>query len=245
MHTLAHRAFHAPARALLAFCIVVGTTVDAAPKKSGETHPAPKVYSCAGQLTRPADFTITMEPNKSSYIQTVDAPPQATMPVIESGAMTKAQAEASKCERRVIEVRVPSNTSSGCPDCYPNAEIHVCDGQFSGSKLFEHHCRVPTSSTSANDCKTFDHRVEVYKKASGAAEWNLTPIKSFRYRGFMEAGKCRVAAKYLGQIHDTSEVYPNVTPPGNGMDVYRVLSLPKYKGNLVDTVIFIEFEKMR
>lgn len=30
-----------------------------------------------------------------------------------------------------------------------------------------------------------------------------------------------------------------------GTDVYRVLSLPKYKGALLDTVVVVEFEKTR
>ena len=61
----------------------------------------------------------------------------------------------------------------------------------------------------------------------------------------MDSTGCRVAAQNLGQIHDTAEVYPNVTPPKNGTDIYRVLTLPKYKGALVDSVIFIEYEKMQ
>ena len=56
----------------------------------------------------------------------------------------------------------------------------------------------------------------------------------------MEANK--TFYKYTDS-HDTAEVFPNVVPPASGMDVYRVLSLPTYKGALVDTVIFIEFER--
>jgi hypothetical protein len=31
----------------------------------------------------------------------------------------------------------------------------------------------------------------------------------------------------------------------NPTDVYRVLTLPNYKGSLLDSIIFIEFERMR
>jgi len=140
---------------------------------------------------------------------------------------------------------VPSTTSSGCANCYAQAEINVCVGSFSGSKEFEEHCRVPVSSTSETDCKTFSHNVEVFWKPSGAANYTLTPLKNFVYKGFKDSTGCRVAAKYLGQIHDTAEVYPTVNPPASGMDVYRVLSLPRYKGNLLDTVIFVEYESMK
>jgi len=241
-------------RAAHLFTVVAGLTAcmlsisgaQAAPNKTGTgTHPAPKVYLCAGQLTRPADVVITMTANDAFYKQTTGAAPVTTLPVIDSGAMSAAEAKLKACKRRVIEIRVPSTASSGCGDkCYPNAEIHACAGAFPGSKEFEEHCRVPVSSTNSTKCKTFRHAVEVYKKPSGATEFNKTPVKSFLYKGFIDASGCRVAAKNLGQIHDTSEVYPLVTPPTSGMDVYRVLSLPNFDGALVDTVVVVEFEKI-
>jgi hypothetical protein len=93
------------------------------------------------------------------------------------------------------------------------------------------------------DCKTFRHDVEVFKKAAGQAEFAKDPIARFTYRGFVDSTGCRVAAKHLGQIHDTAEVWPNVVPPASGTDIYRVTSLPKFKGNVLGTVIFVEFEK--
>jgi hypothetical protein len=225
--------------------LVFSTGGAAAPSdpKQG-THPIPKLYQCAGQLTRAPDLIITMEANKAFYMVTDSAAPVTTQPVMDPGYPITATAAKSKtCKRRVVEIRVPSNTSSGCANCYPNAEIHACAGQFSGSKAFEEHCRVPTSSTSETNCKTFSHAVEVYRKKSGETEFSKIPISTFLYKGFVDVNGCRVAAKHLGQIHDTAEVYPNVLPPASGMDVYRVLSLPNYKGALVDTVIFVEFEK--
>lgn len=208
------------------------------------TQPVPKLYQCAGQLTRPADFIITMEANKAFYQYTDSAAPVTTPPLMDPGyPITAAAAKAKECKRRVVEIRVPSSTSSGCATCYPNAEISVCAGQFSGSKEFEEHCRVPVSSTTEANCKTFSHAVDVYLKKSGEAEFKKTAIASWRYKGFMDASGCRVAAKNKGQIWDTSEAYPNVLPPASGTDVYRVLSLPMYKGALVDSVIFIEYER--
>jgi hypothetical protein len=230
--------------ALIAALLLATGHVGAAPTKQGQsTSKTPKVWRCAGQTDRPADLVITMEPGKAFYKYTVTAAPVTTPPKFESGALSVVQAQAMGCKRRVIEVRVPSNASSGCADCYPNAEIHVCAGSFSGSKEFEEHCRVPQSSTASSTCKTFKHSVEVYKKASGSGAFNPTALRYFTYRGFIDSSGCRVAAKHLGQIHDTAEVYPNVTPPGSGMDVYRVTSLPEYQDELLDTVIFIEFEK--
>ncbi|HZA94951.1 MAG TPA: hypothetical protein VE421_02360 [Burkholderiaceae bacterium] len=224
-------------------------SVDAqAPKQSGgagQTKPTPKVYACGGQLTRTADKIITMEAGKAFYKSTVDDAPVTTAPTGDLNSITAAEAKARACTRRVIEIRVPSTTSSGCADCYPNAEIHTCAGSFSGSKEFEEHCRVPVSSTPLADCKTFSHPVAVYKKAAGANSFSLAPIKNFNYRGFIDSSGCRVAAKNLGQIYDTAEVFANVTPPTSGTDVYRVLTLPKYKNALLDSVIFIEFEKKR
>ena len=102
---------------------------------------------------------------------------------------------------------------------------------------------MPTSTTNSANCTTFQHAIEVFKKSSGQTKYTATVLGTFVYKGFIENSSCRVAAKYLGQIHDTAEVYPNVTPPASGTDVYRVLSLPNYKGALLDTVLFIEFEK--
>ena len=34
----------------------------------------------------------------------------------------------------------------------------------------------------------------------------------------------------------------HLLPPASGTDVYRVTSLPKFKGPLLGTVIFVEFE---
>jgi len=219
-----------------------------APRQLGggsQTKPTPKVYACGGQLTRAADKIITMESGKAFYKSTVDDAPVTTPPTGDVNSMTAAEAKLMACTRRVIEIRVPSTTSSGCAECYPNAEINVCAGSFTGSKEFEEHCRVPATATSLADCKTFTHQVAVYKKAAGATNFNLTALRNFNYKGFVDATGCRVAGQHLGQIHDTAEAYPNVTPPASGMDVYRVLSLPKYKGALVDTVVFIEFDKRR
>ena len=211
----------------------------------GQTKPTPKVYACGGQLTRVADKIITMETGKAFYKSTVADAPVTTAPTGDVNSITAAQAKLMACTRRVIEIRVPSTASSGCADCYPNAEIHACAGSFAGSKDFEEHCRVPVSATPLADCKTFTHPVSVFKKAAGAANFNPVALKNFNYKGFVDASGCRVAGKNLGQIHDTAEVYANVTPPATGMDVYRVLTLPKYKDALVDSVIFIEFEKRR
>ena len=232
-----------PGLSTIVFGMCFADRIAAAPPQGGGTKPAPKVYSCAGQLTRTADLVITMQAGKAFYKEAVSARPTTTQPLVEGGSISKAQAQSMACTRRVIELRVPSNASSGCPECYPNAEIHVCAGSFTGSTSFEEHCRVPASGTPEAECKTFDHRIEVYKKASGAKSFNLTALKTFRYRGFVDANGCRVAAQNLGQIHDTAEVYPNVTPPKTGTDVYRVLTLPKYKGALVDSVMFVEFER--
>ena len=217
----------------------------APPKKGTGTTPPMKIYPCAGQLTRTPDLVITMEAGKAFYTATDNDAPVTTPPLVQGGAISVAESKAKSCNRRVIEVRVPSTTSSGCANCYAQAEINVCVGSFSGSKEFEEHCRVPVSSTSETDCKTFSHNVEVFWKPSGAANFTLTPLKTFVYKGFKDSTGCRVAAKYLGQIHDTAEVYPTVNPPASGMDVYRVLSLPRYKGNLLDTVIFVEYESMK
>ncbi len=220
-----------------------------APKQSSVnnqgTKPTPKVYACGGQLTRTADKIITMEAGKAFYKSTVDNAPVTTAPTGDVNTITAAQAKLMACTRRVIEIRVPSTTSSGCADCYDNAEINVCAGPFSGDKEFEEHCRVPASSTPLADCKTFTHQVQVYYKPAGSTTFNLTPLRNFNYKGFVDATGCRVAGKYLGQIHDTAEAYAWVTAPTSGMDVYRVLSLPNYKGSLLDTVVFIEFEKKR
>jgi hypothetical protein len=221
------------------------STAGAEPPKGGGTTPPMKIYACAGQLTRTPDATITMKAGKAFYEDTVRGQPVTTQPVVQNGSISVAEAKAKACTRRVIEIHVPSTASSGCPDCYPNAEIHVCAAKFAGSKDFEEHCHVPVSSTSAADCKTFSHPVEVYKKPNGAKSFNLTALKTFHYRGFMDSTGCRVAAKNLGQIHDTAEVYANVTPPKSGTDIYRVLTLPRYKDALLESVIFIEFEKRR
>jgi len=229
--------------AALPMVVAIGATA-APPNTAPGTHPVPKIYPCAGQLTRAPDKIISMGPNKTFYLVNDNVAPVTTPPLMDPGyPITQAAAKAKECKRRAIDIQVPSNTSSGCTNCYPNAEIHACAGQFASSKLFEDHCRVPASSTSQANCKTFSHTVEVYKKKSGDAEFDKTPIATFVYRGFVDANGCRVAAKYLGQIHDTAEVFPNVTPPASGADVYRVLSLPTYKGALVDTVIFVEFEQ--
>jgi hypothetical protein len=63
------------------------------------------------------------------------------------------------------------------------------------------------------------------------------------YRGVKGTDGCPVYAKHLGQIWDTAEAYPNVVPPASGTDVYRVLSLPTFDGAVIDSVIFIEFER--
>jgi hypothetical protein len=224
------------------------STAAAEPKKGSGgsgTKPTPKIYACGGQLTRAADRIITMQSNTAFYKSTVDDAPVTTQPVGDVNTITAIEAKLLACTRRVIEIRVPSTASSGCADCKPSAEINVCAGSFAGSKEFEEHCRVPASPTSAADCKTFNHAVAVYKKPSGVASFTPTALKTFNYKGFIDGSGCRVAAKNFGQIYDTAEVYANVTPPSSGTDVYRVLTLPKYKGELVDTVIFIEFEKRR
>lgn len=228
----------------VALATFAGALLAAPPPKGGTTHPIPKIWRCAGQTDRAPDHVITMVPNQMSYIATVSAPPVTTLPKSESGAMTAAQAKASGCTRRVIEVRVPASTSSGCTDCYPNAEINVCAASFSDSTLFEHHCHVPKASLTKADCTTFRHDIEVYRKQSGATQWDPNPVATYVYRGFVDASGCRVAATHQGGIHDTAEVWPNVLPPSSGTDVYRVTSLPKFRGNLLDTVIFVEFGKL-
>lgn len=228
--------------------MLIAPSVDAEPQKqsgSSQTKPTPKVYPCGGQLTRAADKIITMEAGKAFYKSTVDDAPVTTAPTGDVNTITAAQAKLMACTRRVIEIRVPSTASSGCSDCADFAEIHVCAGDFSGSKTFEEHCRVPISSTPAADCKTFNHPITVYKKASGSQVFVATKPGTFVYKGFIDSSGCRVAGKYLGQIHDTAEVFANVIVPTSGMDVYRVLSLPKYKGALLDTVVVVEFEKTR
>ena len=221
----------------------VDATAAPASNKPG-TQPVKKLYQCAGQLTRAPDQVITMEANKDSYLVTDSATPVTTQPQMDPGyPITATAAKAKQCKRRVVEIRVPSTASSGCANCYPNAEISTCAGSFSGSVLFEHHCRVPAPSTPEATCKTFNHPVEVYLKKSGETEFNRVAISNFLYKGFVDVNGCRVGAKNHGQIWDTAESYANVLPPASGMDVYRVLSLPTYKGALVDTVIFIEFER--
>ena len=232
----------------LSVLIFVAGNAQSAPAASpnGGTMPVKKIYRCAGQLTRAADAVITMQAGKAFYKATDSTAPVTTAPVFESGApVTVAEANTIGCNRRVIEIRVPSTTSSGCANCYPNAEIHACAGSFAGSKVFEEYCRVPTSSTSEANCKTFKHEVEVFKKVSGQTKFGLTPLKTFVYRGAIDSSGCRVAAKNLGQIHDTAEVFPNLLPPATGMDVYRVLTRPSYQGALIDSVIFVEYESMR
>jgi hypothetical protein len=233
-------------RLLAVLPMVVTMSAMAAPadKKPG-TRPTPKIYPCAGQLTRTPDKVIAMGPNKTFYLVNDNVAPVTTPPVLDPGyPITQAAAKAKECKRRVIDVQVPSTTSSGCPRCYPNAEISVCAGQFAGSKLFEHHCRVPTSSTPEATCKKFSHAVEVYKKKSGDAEFDKTPLATYVWRGVVDASGCRVLAKVGGNsTYDTSEAYANVLPPASGTDVYRILSLPTYKGALVDTVVFVEFEE--
>ena len=225
--------------------LVLSTGATAAPAdKKGSTHPIPKMYQCAGQLTRPADHVITMEANKSFYKYTDSAAPVTTDPVMDPGyPITAAAAKSKTCKRRVVEIRVPSTTTSGCDTCYMNAEIHACAGSFSGSTTFEEHCKVPSSSTTEATCKTFNHPVEVYLKKAGETEFNKVAISHFLYKGFVDVNGCRVAGKNQGQIHDTAEVWPNVYKPNSGTDVYRVLTLPTYKGMLVDSVIFVEFER--
>ncbi len=186
------------------------------------------------------------EANKTFYKIMTSAAPVATLPVFDPGyPITAAAAKATACKRRVIEIHVPSTASSGCADCYPNAEVNACAGSFAGSTLFEHHCRVPAASTSKPKCETFKHAVEVYYKPAGAAEFGKMPLDPtpLLYRGVKGTDGCRVYAKHLGQIWDTAEVYPNVVPPASGTDIYRVLSLPTFDGALIDSVIFIEFER--
>jgi len=227
--------------AALPMVVAIGATA-APPNTAPGTHPVPKIYPCAGQLTRAPDKIISMGPNKTFYLVNDNVAPVTTPPLMDPGyPITQAAAKAKECKRRIIDIQVPSNTSSGCAKCYPNAEINACAGPFANSKLFEHHCRVPASSTSPATCKTFNHTVEVYKKKSGDAAFDKTPIATFVYRGYGDATGCVVSAKHPPQIYDTAEVYPNVTAPASGIDVYRILSLPTYKGALVDTVVFVEF----
>ena len=229
--------------AVLPMVVTMGATA-APPSTKPGTHPTPKIYPCAGQLTRAPDKVIAMGPNKTFYLVNDSAAPVTTPPEMDPGyPITQAAAKAKECKRRVVDIQVPSNTSSGCANCYPNAEISACVGQFANSKLFEHHCRVPATSTPPATCKTFNHTVEVYRKKSGDAAFDKTPIATFIYRGYGEANGCVISAKHPPQIYDTAEVFANVTPPPSGSDVYRVLSLPTYKGALVDTVIFVEFEE--
>jgi len=201
--------------------------------------PLPIDNACAGHLTRPADVIIYMQANQQEYLAESDDAPGHTW-----SSYTTGQYEFNACTRRIIEIRVPASTSSGCADCYPNAEIHACAGYFPGSKVFEEICRVPVSGTSEAKCKTFNHKVDVYKRPAGSTSYGDKPVKSFVYKGFMENGMCRVAAKNLGQIHDTSEVYGYLLPPASGTDRYRVLSYPVYDGNILSTEISVHFESM-
>lgn len=222
------------------------TSAPAAPlgNKTGPT-PQKKIWPCLGQTTRPADALITMLPNKSFYEETVSTALVTTPPQFESGALSVTQAKAASCTRRVIELRVPASASSSCSDCYPNAEINVGAGSFASSKEFEEYFHVPKSSVSKADCETFKHQIEVFRKPSGAAEFEKTPIRTWVYRGFVDSSGCRVAAKSQGQIWDTAEVFANVTPPSSGTDVYRITRLPKFKGAVLDTVVVVEFEKQQ
>ena len=229
--------------ALVALSLLFTSALAAPPGKKAEITPQKKIWPCLGQTTRPADKIVTMQANKTFYEETVSAAPVTTMPQFESGAMTVMQAKAAACTRRVIELRVPSTASSGCRECYPNAEIAVGAGDFANSKEFEEHFHVPKSSVSEADCKTFKHQIEVFRKPPGATEFGKDPIRRWVYRGFMDSTGCRVAAKNMGQIWDTAEVFANVTPPSSGTDVYRITSLPKFKGAVLDTVFVVEFEK--
>ena len=221
------------------------SSLAAPPSNKPGTTPQKKIWPCLGQTTRPADKLVQMQAGKSFYKETVSTTPVTTPPQFESGALSVAQAKAASCTRRVIELRVPASTSSGCSDCYPNAEISVGAGTFANSKEFEEYFHVPKSSVSKADCETFKHQIEVFRKPSGATEFEKTPIRTWVYRGFVDSSGCRVAAKNQGQIWDTAEVFANVTPPASGTDVYRVTSLPKFKGAVLDTVIVVEFEKQQ
>jgi hypothetical protein len=229
-------------KATISFCgalflTLCGLAVHAQPG-GGDLGSTPPINTnpCLGQLTRTADVVITMQANKREYLAESNDTPFTTYGPFSFSTF-------SGCTRRVIELRVPSTTSSGCADCYMNAEIHACAGAFPGSKSFEEICRVPVSSTSEQLCKSFSHKVEVYKRPAGATQFNTTPLRTFVYKGFIDAnGQCRVAAQYLGQIHDTSEVYPTVFPPASGQDRYRILSYPVFNGTVLSTEIAVEFE---
>lgn len=227
--------------ASIALCLAAFTT-QAAPDPGGTGDTPPLVdNACAGHLTRPADVVVNMQSNKQEYLVESDDDPGMTW----SQYSLPPHLEFNACKRRIIEVRVPYYASSGCVGCYNFAEIHACAGPFSGSKSFEEICRVPLGGTSEAICKTFSHKIDVYKKPAGASTFGDKPIRSYVYKGSMFNGQCRVAAQYLGQVHDTSEVYASVYPPGSGTDVYRILSYPVFNGSVLSTVVGIEFEHMR
>jgi len=140
------------------------SSLAAPPGNKPGTTPQKKIWPCLGQTTRPADKLIQMQAGKSFYKETVSTTPVTTPPQFESGALSVAQAKAASCTRRVIELRVPASTSSGCSDCYPNAEISVGAGTFANSKEFEEYFHVPKSSVSKADCETFKHQIEVFRK---------------------------------------------------------------------------------
>lgn len=225
--------------ALLAGATCMTSYADIAPP-GGDTQPQ-NTNPCHAHLTRAADVIINMHANQQEYlVESEDAPGSSWAP-----NSTIIQSTFNACKRRIIEIRVPSTTSSGCANCYSFAEIHACAGYFPGSKSFEEICRVPTSGTPEATCKTFNHKVDVYKKAAGTTAFNPLPVRSYVYKGYIENGVCRVAAQYLGQVHDTSEVYASVIPPASGTDVYRVLSYPVYEGNVLSTQLSVGFESMR
>ena len=72
-----------------------------------------------------------------------------------------------------------------------------------------------------------------------------TPVKKI-YRC---AGQLTRAAEVVITMQAGKAFYQatdsTVLPPATGMDVYRVLTRPSYKGALIDSVIFVEYESMR
>ena len=227
--------------ASLLFCYVAPGNTKPGPNPPGPTPDPPP--PCYGHLTRTADKTITMVANKAFYKSTLDA--QAIAPTTTSSPNSPAIAAiGGGCKRWVVEIIVPANASSGCPDCYEWAEILIGADQFTNSSSFEEHFYHPKSSTNKTLCESYRHQVAVYRKAATTTVYPYKPVKLFDYRGRYENNMCRVYALNLGTVHDTTEVYGSIIIPTSGTDHYRVVHLLEYDGQLLDTVAVVEFEEM-
>lgn len=228
--------------AALAVVCAVPRVACAAPPPANPGTAKPLPSACAGHLTRAADATISMVPNKAEYKQLVTAQPQVTYspltPKVAVGTI-------GGCRRVAIDIVVPSTASSGCANCYTFAEAHMGAADIPNGKTFEEDFEVPKTSTAADVCKTFRHAVEVYQKLAGTTAFVKTSYR-FDYRGRYENGQCRVYAYSPGttQIHDTTEVFPGVNVPASGTNTYRILSDLSYQGVHVQPRIVVHFEPM-